>query len=374
LFAEYIRRGSFSDAEDVLNGITSIVDNIDKYSDKFMHIGQKISVEIPQTLNNLIDIYNEMQKEEYPMHHIATVRNIKENKEKLFDIIKDFKSLKFDELEDKINNIEKIAAINLKDLERERLAKAELDDSSDEIYNNAASLATLCSRKIKEIVTYEKDYEKSKERSEINKKLREYCQNVELAIIAYDSLKFTSSPFTERLSKLNDLKERAIKLKESFGESDENIKELKDYGEELKIKVDNDCKKLRNVQIELRNARFKKISESYEDKFKMAYSLINKINALLANKPLDVDGAKSTFESFDNIVNYLNLNVTEDVENAKYAEALLLFANNFRNSDSNVDRDISKAELFFYDGRFKECVECAKIALSTYELPDELKR
>ncbi|MFA6936094.1 MAG: septation ring formation regulator EzrA, partial [Bacilli bacterium] len=132
--------------------------------------------------------------------------------------------------------------------------------------------------------------------------------------------------------------------------------------------------KLKNAQIEIRNSKHEFLREKYVDDFNYSYSLIEKLSLLISKAPIDTQSVNKYSEELNNNCNTVINNVNEDLRLLKIAEKLLMHANSYRSSFSDVARNLSKAEMFYFEGRFKDAIDLTLEATSRFYIPEQLTK
>ena len=90
--------------------------------------------------------------------------------------------------------------------------------------------------------------------------------------------------------------------------------------------------------------------------------------------PIDISKVQQLSSELAKLTDKLEKTASKQIVDAQYAEKLLMYANAFRPSYSDIARDVSKAEIYFYDGKFTEAIAITKEALSRFPMPEHLER
>jgi len=121
---------------------------------------------------------------------------------------------------------------------------------------------------------------------------------------------------------------------------------------------------MNEVQVKIRKYKLPNISSTYEGDINRAYGLINTIDKLLDEIPLNIVMLNNTVDDAIDVVYRLYNNVNNLVGTVEMIENTIVFANKYRAYSPEMDAQLTRAELLFRNGDYTQAI---KVALSAAE-------
>ncbi|NBK97331.1 MAG: septation ring formation regulator EzrA, partial [Erysipelotrichia bacterium] len=164
----------------------------------------------------------------------------------------------------------------------------------------------------------------------------------------------------------------------SYNEVNEECEKLEGLAKELKIKLDNATsdeerakKQLIKLQLIVNEMRIKiakhrlpSVDEKYEEDIRNANVYIVDIKEILHEVPLNVEKLNSKLKEAIDYIYTLYNSVNNLVGMASMVENAILFGNKYRSDYSEIDSELTRAELCFSNGQYTKAL---KIAISAIE-------
>ena len=193
----------------------------------------------------------------------------------------------------------------------------------------------------------------------------------------------------EKLTNLNDMKRRLeYTLKErkqpfttiliDYKELEQSVSIFNAEVLDMKQKLETACsdeeraKKqlvrlqliLNEIRVNMRKHRLPSVSDKFEDDLHRGELLIKDIRVILDNSPLDVKRLNADLRNAIDYIYTLYNNVNNLVGMAVMVENAIVFANRYRSTYSDVDSELTRAELCFRNGQYTKAL---KISLQCIE-------
>jgi septation ring formation regulator EzrA len=93
IYSDTVKSGSYNDAKEILEIVLKDINKLKDIIEVNHSIISEISIKIPARLNELIDLYNDMQNQGYPLYHISGIATINSVKDSVYNAIEFLKSL-----------------------------------------------------------------------------------------------------------------------------------------------------------------------------------------------------------------------------------------------------------------------------------------
>ena len=310
---------------------------------------------LPKRMEEIVNIYNSMVSENYPLDYLNVEDNVTEANNKIKDIISRTKSLNlqdslyelkvlldyFDSLFIDFEN-EKRARTNYNnklDSFKERLDKmnsvvGEINESID----NLTNIYNLTDEKVKLI------NEVSDSLVKINENYKALGDHTGNHTFAYSQLLNE----VEGLSK--DLAISEEKLDSALNEigtmRDDEVR-ARHQLEEIKMVLKESKDKMRDYNLPV-------IPNSYYIELKEASLAISEIVKELAKKPITIDVLNTRVDTARDLVLKLYAKTNDLLKYARMSEAALVYGNRYRSSFNELNKELNVSEQLFYKGEYKK--------------------
>jgi septation ring formation regulator len=372
IYSDTVKSGSYNDAKDILEKVLIDISKIKEIIENNYSIISEISIKIPARLNELIDLYNDMQNQGYPLYHISGIATINSVKDSVFNAIEFLKAFNFENMSDVIAHLNLKLDVLYNALETEQKARLNFEANFKISYDRAELLENEHIRHIKEVAELEKYYildEKILEKTKTIKKAISSLSNVRRIL---DNLTYGNQAYSSRIDRLNEMIEQVNIVETGIKEFKEGVRKLSDISELAYTLLEAAAFKLKNAQFKLRETHHQKLNDKFIEKFNHVYNLIEKLGGQISKMPMDIGKIDNyTTEINKNLVAIISA-VDEDVSNFNKARKLLMYANAYRSSFTDVARNLTKAETLYFDANFVQAIDVTLEATSRFAIPDSL--
>lgn len=357
LFEQQLNRGNYDDAQDYLRLLDKEVRKLSLVLQDLPRVCQIASKYFPPKVNRIIEDLNQMQKEGYPLYHIVAGAKVNKIKEDLLLSINKIRVFEFEKIDETFHAIdEKINELRGK-IDEERNAKKEFDSNFLQLYTRAEDLEKAFIRYMGEINELNRIYDISKQASEFSGRIKQHVNQLSITRRALDSLNYSKQPYLMRYHKMQEMSQLAVDLEAMLANFKKEVTNMKVISEDAHDLVKEAATKLKILEIAIRNFRLDKLISKYSRDFQDGYELINKLNKAISTSPIHIKLVDDLKAKLDHLLHRMDEKVNRDVVFGNHCEQIIMYANNYRASFSDVESSVSKAELLFFDARFEEAVD-----------------
>ena len=338
----------------VVKSIDTMIDNLDVVIKEVPDILLLLNDLIPGRIKELKEEYSKMVEEGYPLKFLNFEENISDIEKKESDILTRAKVLNInDSLFDLRTILEYLDSL-FRDLDDEKQAKSKFDGLDAIFVERSKKIEGV----VKDIYAQLDDI---KAMYHLNEKDLEIIDQLNLKLSAIikehkklyrdikkgnESYKKHNITINEQLAKLNSVSsdfDDALRTLGSFYEDEKRAhEELKDMTELVKK-----CKN------RVRNYKLPIIHDNYFVELDEAIESINEVEKEINNKPIIIKNLNTRVETAKDLTFKLFATTSDMVKYAYFSELLIVYGNKYR-SNKDVDRGLSKAELLYYRGSYKE--------------------
>lgn len=327
-------------------------------------MGKKL---IPNKIENIKSLYEKMLKEGYVLDYLNIEYNITEAEKKLYDI---FDRLNVLNLTDSIFELKTILSYFdslYTDFDNEKQARRTFDDSSRKIAIKCKKLLGIIknlSSKIEEIkYSYDLTDEEVKVIDELNLSIKAIYNDYEIIVEKYRNRTFAFSKLSKELERLNaSLNEKEEKLEytiRTLSSLKEDELRAREQLDSIKLILNNSKEKINNYKVPL-------IPKNYYIELSEANDAIEAMMDELDKKPIRIKVLNTRVDTARDLVLKLYKTTSDIVKNAYLAENTIVYGNRFRITTKN-DELLGKAEILFYEGKYKESLEVAINVVALYD-------
>lgn len=327
-------------------------------------MGKKL---IPNKISGIQKAKEKMEREGYNLEFLNLDYNIEEANKKVTDV---FQRLNVLNLEDSIFELKTILDFfesTENDFDKERIAKKIFEDYARTILVKVTKLNKINNDLYKKIDDIKYSYDLTDEDvlviEEIHNDLKNIHEKYDEVIELHRSKK---SYFTKlakemetihvKLTKTEEKLERALRTIGSLKEDELRAREQLDEIKEILIKSKNN----------IRNFKLPVIPEHYYVELSEATEAINEIIKELERTPISIKVLNTRVDTARDLVLKVYNTSKEIVKTAKMAETAIVYGNRYR-VNKEVDVGLTKAEISFYKGNFKNSLENAISAINIVE-------
>lgn len=339
----------------VVKSIDTMIDNLDVVIKEVPDILLLLNDLIPGRIKDLREEYSKMDAEGYPLGYLNFENNIADIEKKESDIMSRAKVLNItDSLFDLRMILEYLDSL-FKDLDDERAAKNKFDGYDNAFKEKSKKLDTIVKDIYSELDDIKAMYHLNEKDLEIIDKL-----NLKLSGIIKEHKKLHRNikKKTESYKKHNiTINELMTKINEVSYEFDEALRTLGSFYEDEKRaheELKNMKELLKKCKNKVRNYKLPIIHDNYFIELDEATEAIDYVNKEINNKPIIIKDLNMRVETAKDLTFKLYSTTDEMIKYAYFSEILIVYGNKYRDN-KDVDRGLSKAELLYFKGSYKEC-------------------
>lgn len=339
----------------VVKSIDTMIDNLDVVIKEVPDILLLLNDLIPGRIKELKEEYSKMQEEGYPLGFLKFEENISDIEKRENDILTRAKVLNItDSLFDLRTILEYLDSL-FRDLDEEKEAKTKFDTLDDAFKDRSKKIEG----EVKEIYAQlddikamyhlnEKDLEiidqLNLKLSAIIKEHKKLHRDIKKGTESYKKHNITINEVMNKLNNVSNEFDDALRTLGSFYEDEKRAHdELKDMTELVKK-----CKN------SVRNYKLPIIHDNYFVEMDEAEEAIEEVKKEINNKPIIIKNLNIRVDTAKDLTFKLNATTSDMIKYAYFSELLIVYGNKYRDN-KDVSRGLSKAELMYYRGSYKEC-------------------
>ena len=363
-FEEWMYASEFGKAANQQIEINEAIEELELLMREFPALYEEAKVVLPKAIDDTSYVYSQARNKGVYLEHLEVSKNLEIISSTLKD---DLNQLS----EGRIDNVMNSLLESKKRLNQIKEQVIHEDKSYDELNNSVEFIYDQIDHLDNQKNVLKELFDKKKERFD----LKEMEQ--QLNVIEEEIRKL----FTDRESLKGCMIEKSIPattLLLTFKNLSTDVNEVCDNFEKIKNQLEGACSDevraqkqllklqliLNEVHVKMNKKRLPSVSSTYSSDYKTAKNMVEEIKNLLSVSPLNVDELNVKIkESIDFIYTLYN-SVNNLVGMATMVENTIVFGNRYRSSNSEIDSELTRAELCFRNGQYTKAL---KIAISAIE-------
>ena len=356
-FEGLVESAQYDEANQILPKIDEILHELTKNMQDLPSLCTMVSVVIPEKISSVENAYKDLVALKYPLYHLCVVQTLQEMKEQIDIFTHRIRVFEITGIGDKLEVMSEKLDKFFDLFEEEKVARESFEANNENVY----STVNLIERKFIKLRNTIPEVSKI---FIINEAHQNKINDIQNDINKVGALKrsldtfihsATKQPYSLLVNKMNELSTASNSIISDIDEYNRYIASLKSDAESAYNVVYTFYDKVKKAEAQVREINVAKCSEKYAPKFEQLYSLLNQINELLVNSPIDVDQINKLLRDLFEISNDLldDGEVAQDYSMMILAESSIMYANRHRHHLADIDQLIDQAETYFQNGDFE---------------------
>lgn len=323
---------------------------------------------LPKKMEEIINIYNKMIKEGYPLDYLNVEYNIEEAKKKISDILDRAKVLN---IEDSLFDLKVLTEYfeNLfTDFEKEKVVKADYDEANKTLMTKLKKINNL----VKDIFDqmddlkklYSLDDQDLKDLYEVKTDLDKLNEDYNTLITHTSNHSFAYSKLTEEIENL------VIRLANTESKLDSTLSVIGNmHDDEMRARqqLQEVEDLLKNSQYQIRSFNLPVIPNKYFVELKEAKDAMKEIIKELEKKPITIETLNTRVDTARDLALKLYGKTKDMMKTAMFAELAIVYGNRYRSSEKEIDRSLTYSEMLFGKGEYQKSLELTINSLNKIE-------
>ena len=338
--------------EQVLNALNSSFDQLPIFC-------VRVSKVIPKKMDEILVKYEQLQKENYPLHHLKINSKIETHRYTLDEVKRKLSLFDLTNVQNQLDIIDQDIMMMFKSFDDEQQAKIYFDQNSEKMYANTYELEKEFMKIKRKLPTYKDVYLIKDKYLEKIEELSNDIDNISLIKRDLDTFVHSSTrqPYSIIVMKMNDMSEEMQRIREIITDFNKYLVSLKNDAEDVYKKICDYFIKLKNAQCEVRNINVPDFSNRLKNSFDRSYAYLEEVGDIMKIQPLDVQRAIEILNYAEEIIDPLLKEVEESASQRKYAEDSIVYANQYRQGFLDCKYSLNNAVTSFFEGDFTRTID-----------------
>ena len=310
---------------------------------------------LPKRMEEIVNIYNSMVSESYPLDYLNVEDNITEANNKIKDIISRTKSLN---LQDSLYELKVLLDYFdslFIDFENEKRAKNNYNNKLDSFKERLDKMNGIISEINESIDNLTNIYnltdEKVKLINEVSASLVKINENYK---VLGDHTGNHTFAYSQLLNEVEGLSKELAISEEKLDSALNEIGTMRDDEVRARHQLEEIKLVLKESKDKMRDYNLPVIPNSYYIELKEASLAIAEIVKELSKKPITIAVLNTRVDTARDLVLKLYAKTNDLLKYARMSEAALVYGNRYRSSFNELNKELNASEQLFYKGEYKK--------------------
>lgn len=357
----------FADAknftEEIENRIDSLQENL-KDLPSYVYV---VSDLLPSKIDKVDELITSLEGDEYALEEMNIAARRQEVDKQMEESIAHVKNVDIKGAAEVLEPLTGLIEELVIDLGKELDSYKQFKEKWRESYNELQRLTDVYQNTMKEYRRLITEFVIDEEEVVISKKYEEFKQiqkDVNDLIEQMESGHFAYANMLEHVENLYDRMMQHDAYLEEFKKQKEDIDTKNQKTEEL---LENINIVLLEIKSEIKNEHLPLVNDSYRDYIADSYNKVEEIKRFKTHKPVVLNELCAKVEGARDVIYKLYDNVHNMIVTAGMVEDAIVYANRYRSMFLEVNTELTKAEVLFRNGEYRNALQVAVDILERLE-------
>lgn len=357
----------FADAknftEEIENRIDSLQENL-KDLPSYVYV---VSDLLPSKIDKVDELITSLEGDEYALEEMNIAARRQEVDKQMEESIAHVKNVDIKGVAEVLEPLTGLIEELVIDLGKELDSYKQFKEKWRESYNELQRLTDVYQNTMKEYRRLITEFVIDEEEVVISKKYEEFKQIQKDANDLIEQMESGHFAYANMLEHVENLYDRMM-------QHDAYLEEFKKQKEDIDTKNQKTEELLENINIvlleiksEIKNEHLPLVNDSYRDYIADSYNKVEEIKRFKAHKPVVLNELCAKVEGARDVIYKLYDNVHNMIVTAGMVEDAIVYANRYRSMFLEVNTELTKAEVLFRNGEYRNALQVAVDILERLE-------
>lgn len=357
----------FADAknftEEIENRIDSLQENL-KDLPSYVYV---VSDLLPSKIDKVDELITSLEGDEYAFEEMNIAARRQEVDKQMEESIAHVKNVDIKGAAEVLEPLTGLIEELVIDLGKELDSYKQFKEKWRESYNELQRLTDVYQNTMKEYRRLITEFVIDEEEVVISKKYEEFKQIQKDANDLIEQMESGHFAYANMLEHVENLYDRMM-------QHDAYLEEFKKQKEDIDTKNQKTEELLENINIvlleiksEIKNEHLPLVNDSYRDYIADSYNKVEEIKRFKAHKPVVLNELCAKVEGARDVIYKLYDNVHNMIVTAGMVEDVIVYANRYRSMFLEVNTELTKAEVLFRNGEYRNALQVAVDILERLE-------
>ena len=368
-FETMMENNEYIEVTSVLNNIDELLNHMAVVIEEVPSIVLMTNSILPKKIKEIVDTYNQMINEGYPLDYLNVEYNVVESNKKIEEIIERTKKLDMNESLSELKVLLEYCDSVFNDFEKEKTDRktyeeklltfstrlTKMNSVVDEIFSQIEEVKNIYNLKDEDITAL----------NEVKEEVASLNANYK---VLQDHTRFNNTfAFSKLVKEVEGLSNNLSHTEEKLDQTLNVIGSMHDDEVRARQQLEEIKLVLKEAKREIRDYRLPVVPDFYYVELKEANNAIKEIIKELEKKPITIEVLNTRVDTARDLVLKLYTKTKNMVKNAMFAEKAIIYGNRYRSSYEGLNNQLNSSEKLFYKGEYKDSFELTINALNKIE-------
>lgn len=357
----------FADAkkftEEIENRIDSLHANL-KDLPSYVYV---VSDLLPSKIDKVDELISSLEGDDYALEEMKIATRRHEVDEQMEESIVQVKNVDIKAAAQVLEPLTGLIEELVIDLSKELESYKQFKEKWRESYNELQRLTEIYQQVMKEYRRLTTEFVIDEEEVVISKKYEEFRQIQNDANQLIEQMELGHFAYADMLDHVVDLYDRMMKHDAYLEEFEKQKEDIENKNKETEELLENINIVLLEIKSEIKNEHLPLVNDSYRNYITDSYNKVEEIKRFKAHKPVVLNELCAKVEGARDVIYKLYDNVHNMIVTAGMVEDAIVYANRYRSMFLEVNTELTKAEVLFRNGEYRNALQVAVDILERLE-------
>lgn len=357
----------FADAkkftEEIENRIDSLHANL-KDLPSYVYV---VSDLLPSKIDKVDELISSLEGDDYALEEMKIATRRHEVDEQMEESIVQVKNVDIKAAAQVLEPLTGLIEELVIDLSKELDSYKQFKEKWRESYNELQRLTEIYQQVMKEYRRLTTEFVIDEEEVVISKKYEEFRQIRNDANHLIEQMELGHFAYADMLDHVVDLYDRMMKHDAYLEEFEKQKEDIENKNKETEELLENINIVLLEIKSEIKNEHLPLVNDSYRNYITDSYNKVEEIKRFKAHKPVVLNELCAKVEGARDVIYKLYDNVHNMIVTAGMVEDAIVYANRYRSMFLEVNTELTKAEVLFRNGEYRNALQVAVDILERLE-------
>lgn len=357
----------FADAKNFTEEIENRIDGLQENLKDLPSYVYVVSDLLPSKIDKVDELITSLEGDEYALEEMNIAARRQEVDKQMEESIAHVKNVDIKGAAEVLEPLTGLIEELVIDLGKELDSYKQFKEKWRESYNELQRLTDVYQNTMKEYRRLITEFVIDEEEVVISKKYEEFKQIQKDANDLIEQMESGHFAYANMLEHVENLYDRMM-------QHDAYLEEFKKQKEDIDTKNQKTEELLENINIvlleiksEIKNEHLPLVNDSYRDYIADSYNKVEEIKRFKAHKPVVLNELCAKVEGARDVIYKLYDNVHNMIVTAGMVEDAIVYANRYRSMFLEVNTELTKAEVLFRNGEYRNALQVAVDILERLE-------
>ena len=357
----------FADAkkftEEIENRIDSLYANL-KDLPSYVYV---VSDLLPSKIDKVDELISSLEGDDYALEEMKIATRRQEVDEQMEESIVQVKNVDIKAAAQVLEPLTGLIEELVIDLSKELDSYKQFKEKWRESYNELQRLTEIYQQVMKEYRRLTTEFVIDEEEVVISKKYEEFRQIQNDANHLIEQMELGHFAYADMLDHVVDLYDRMMKHDAYLEEFEKQKEDIENKNKEAEELLENINIVLLEIKSEIKNEHLPLVNDSYRNYITDSYNKVEEIKRFKAHKPVVLNELCAKVEGARDVIYKLYDNVHNMIVTAGMVDDAIVYANRYRSMFLEVNTELTKAEVLFRNGEYRNALQVAVDILERLE-------